>query len=218
MKPWMRWSLWGILVLGIVFGALRYWVLDFYTVPDAPNDAVNWANAPNLEPGDQVLVWRVGKPHIGDVVRCPDPSAQPGTAPRMVNARVIGIAGDKVEYADGQLRINGFRVVTGACVNPPRKVVDEAGELIDLTCNAEELGGGKHDVQFLASAPPAAPVEIVVKPGMLFLLSDNRSPPWTLDSREVGLVPEESCSLRLAVRLMSKAGWKDAERRMGFLF
>ena len=217
MKPWMRWSLWGIAILGSIFGALRYWVIDFYTVPDAPNEVLNWANSPTLEPGDQVLVWRVGKPHIGDVVRCPDPS-NPPEGPRFVNARVIGIAGDKVEIADGQLRINGFRIVTGACVNPPRKVVDESGELVDLTCYAEELGGGRHDVQFLASAPAAAPVEVVVKPGTLFLLSDNRSPPWSLDSRQIGLVPEESCSLRLAVRLISKGGWKDAERRMGFLF
>lgn len=217
MKPWMRWSLWGILVFGILFGVLRYWVIDFYEVPDVPNEAVNWANAPNLEPGDRVLVWRLGKPHIGDVVRCNDPSAPPET-PRMLNGRVIGIGGDKIEMGDNVLRINGFRISTAACSNLARKVMDESGEMVDLSCFSEELGGSKHDVQQLANPPPAAPVELVVKPGTFFILSDNRSAPWAHDSREVGLINEDQCTQRLAVRLISKAGWGDSERRMGFLF
>lgn len=217
MKPWMRWSLWGILIFGAIFGVLRYWVIDFYTVPDSPNEMIHWANSPNLEPGDKVLVWRLGKPHIGDVVRCVDPSAPP-EAPAMFNGRVIGIAGDKVEIAEGQLKINGFRVTTASCSNPARKVMDESGQMIDLTCSSEELGGSKHDVQYIAAAPPAPPFELVVKPGTFFILSDNRSPPWTHDSREIGLIPEESCTQRLAVRLISKNGWGDSERRMGFLF
>jgi signal peptidase I len=217
MKPWMRWSLWGILFFGVLFGVLRYWVIDFYTVPDAPSEMINWANSPNLEPGDVVLVWRLGKPHIGDVVRCNDPSAPP-EAPKTMNGRVIGIAGDKIELADGQLKINGFRVSTASCSNPARKVMDESGQMIDLTCFSEELGGSKHDVQTIPNAPPAAPVEMVVKPGTFFILSDNRSPPWTHDSREVGLINEDQCTQRLAVRLISKNGWGDSERRMGFLF
>jgi signal peptidase I len=217
MKPWMRWSLWGILIFGAIFGVLRYYVLDFYRMPEDAVDPFVWANSPNLEPGDFVLVWRVGKPHIGDVVRCPDPSATP-EAPRWLIARVIGITGDKIEINEGQLRINGFRVPTGACVNQPRKVIDQAGTEVDMTCYSEELGGGKHDVQVLPNSAPLGPVELVVGPGKLFLLSDNRSPPWNHDSREVGQVELESCSQRLAVRLVSKLGWKDADRRMGFLF
>ncbi len=217
MKPWMRWSLWGILFFGALFGALRYWVIDFYTVPETATEPANWANAPNLEPGDFVLVWRMGKPHIGDVVRCPDPSAPP-EAPRWLVARVIGITGDKIEMLEGQLRINGFRVPTGACTGQPRKVVDESGTEVDMVCYSEELGGGKHDVQVLPNAPAAAALEQVIAPGKLFLLSDNRSPPWNRDSREVGQVDLDSCTQRLAVRLVSKQGWKDADRRMGFLF
>ena len=170
MKPWIRWTLWIGLVGGLIFGVLRYWFIDFHIIPDVATDPLNWANSPNLEPGDQVLVWRGGKPHIGDVVRCPDPSPPDGQ-PRWLIARVIGIAGDKIEWNDGQLRINGFKVTTGGCLNGPRKVVDESGAEVDLVCSSEEIGGGKHDVQIAPNTVLNVP-ETVVAPGKLYLLSD----------------------------------------------
>lgn len=217
MKPWMRWTLWFGLGFGVIFGVLRYWLIDFYTVPDVPTEAINWSNAPNLEPGDVVLVWRVGKPHIGDVVRCPDPTAPP-EAPRWMNARVVGITGDKIDINEGQLKINGFRVPTSACQGKPRKVIDETGSEVEMNCYSEELGGGKHDVQVLPNVAHQPQLELVVAPGKLFLLSDNRSVPWNYDSRVAGQIDVDTCTQRLAVRLVSKVGWKDSERRMGFLF
>jgi len=218
MKPWVRWTLWIVVICGAIFGVLRYWFIDFHIIPDAPLDAINWANSPNLEPGDYVLVWRGGKPHIGDMVRCPDPSPPDGQ-PRWLVARVAAITGDRVEWLEGQLRINGFKVPTSACQNPPRKVTDEAGVEVDLNCYAEELGGGKHDVQISPSTPISFP-ETTIGAGKLYLLSDNRSAPWTRDSRnsEVGQIDADQCTQRLLVRIVSKAGWKDADRRMGFLF
>jgi len=219
MKPWVRWTLWILLIGGAVFGVLRYFFIDFHIVPDVPSEPLYWANSPNLEPGDYVLVWRGGKPHIGDVVRCPDPVAGPDGQPRWLVARVAGIAGDKIEFADGQLRINGFKVTTAACQQPPRKVIDPAGGEVDLNCWAEEIGGSKHDVQMAPNTPLTIP-EVVVGPGKVYLLSDNRSQPWSRDSRdaEVGQIDADQCKQRLLVRLVSKSGWKDSDRRMTFLF
>lgn len=214
MKPWMRWSLWIVLIVGAVFGVFRYFFIDFHVVTDDPNDPHNWANSPNLEPGDQVLVWR-GDPHIGDLVRCPDPT----DPTRWLVARVVGTSGDRIEFVDGILRINGFRVTTGGCQGNPRKVVDPSGAEQDMICWHEELGGSKHDLQ----ATPEALLpnqEWKVESGKLFLMSDTRVQPYAHDSREpeVGQLPVESCKQRLIVRLMSKKGWGDAERRMTFLF
>jgi signal peptidase I len=94
MKPWMRWTLWIVLGLGVVFGVLRYWFVEFYRVPGDANNVLNWANAPNLEPGDYVLVWRRGEPHVGDLVQCIDPASPQN----QVVARVIGVPGDKIEW------------------------------------------------------------------------------------------------------------------------
>ena len=199
----MRALLWTALVVGAIFGVLRYWFIDFYRIPDDPNDPRNWANAPNLEPGDLVVVWRSGTPHAGDLVRCPDP-ADPT---RWMIARVIG------------LRMNNFRVRTLACDHPPRKVFDPGTQSeVDLTCVGEELGGSRHDT-FESPTMPVVPLQ-TVDTGKFFLLSDNRMPTWSYDSRnpEVGQLPQEQCTQRLVLRLWSKKGWSDSERRVSFLF
>lgn len=215
MKTWLRWLIWIAVIVGIVFGVLRYFFLDFYRIPDDVNDPRNWANAPNLEPGDLALVWRGATAHIGDMVRCPDPT----DPQRWLVARVIGTAGDRIEIVDGQFKINGFRVNTVGCSQLPRKVTDASGAEVELSCSNEELGGSKHDVDNLPTGlPPYA--EARVEAGKVFLLSDNRAAPWSHDSREpeVGQRPVEECTQRLVIRLVSKKGWSDSERRMGFLF
>lgn len=211
----MRAVLWVALVLGVVFGVLRYFFMDFYRVPEDVTDVRNWSNAPNLEPGDFVMVWRGGSPHVGDLVRCPDP-ADPN---RWMIARVIGVAGDKIEWGDQGLRINNFRVRSVACDHPARKVFSpEAGVEVDVPCEGEELGGGNHDTD---NAPTNIPMlTTTVETGKYFLLSDNRFAPWSYDSRnvEVGQVPMEQCTQRMLFRLWSKNGWSDSERRFSFLF
>jgi signal peptidase I len=215
MKGWMRALLWTVLVVGVVFGILRYWFIDFYRIPDDPNDVRSWANAPNLEPGDLVLVWRAGTPHIGDLVRCPDPA----DSSRWMIARVIGVPGDKISWGDQGLRINNFRVRTLACDHPARKVFDPAaGVDVDMPCQGEEIAGSHHD---LDNAPTVMPMlEVTVEEGKYFVLSDNRFAPWSYDSRnyEVGQVPMEGCKQRMLLRLFSHKGWSDSERRFSFLF
>jgi len=213
MKGWQRAILWTIGILAVIFGVLRYFFIDFHQVPDDPNDVRNWSNAPNLEPGDFVLVWRAGNVHVGDMVRCADPTD--GT--RWFAGRVIGLPGDKVDITDGTFRINGFRVGTSGCMSRPRKIKDGDGIDVEMPCAMEEIGGSKHEI-YVKNLPQFA--EAQVEAGKIFILSDNRNAPWAYDSRtpELGAFPEEACKQRLVLRLWSKKGWGDAERRMGFLF
>src|SRR6185436_20251221 len=106
MKGWMKALLWTAGILAVAFGVLRYWFMDFQRIPEDVNDVRNWANAPNLEPGDFVLVWRGGAPHTGDLVRCVDPNDNT----RWLVARVVATGGEKVEMIDGVLAVNNFRV------------------------------------------------------------------------------------------------------------
>ncbi len=209
----MKAALWIAAILGIVFGILRIWFIDFHRVPTDRADARNWANAPSLEPGDFVLVWR-GEPHVGDLVRCPDPS----DSSRWLVARIVGVGGDKIEWNEAGLRINNFRLNTSSCVTGPRKLQHpELGE-VELTCQGEELGSTKHDSYTSKDVPMFT--ETVVEAGKIFVVSDNRVDPWTHDSRlpEVGQVPLESCQQRLLVRMWSAKGWGDSERRLTFLW
>ena len=215
MPAWLRWTLWITGILGLVLGVLRYFFLDFHHVTDDVNDPHNWAMAPNLEPGDFVLVWRGGTPHVGDIVRCPDPT----DPQRWLVSRIIGLPGDKIEVVDGAFKINGFRIGTSGCSQPVRPIQHADGNQVSLTCYNEEHGGNKHDISYLPTGyTPFA--EAVVQGGKFFLMSDTRSSPWSNDSRtpEIGQVPIESCKERLIVRITSKAGWGDSARRLGWLF
>jgi signal peptidase I len=213
----MRWTLWIVLVLGVVLGVLRYWFVEFWTVPDEPTNPRAWANAPNLEPGDFVLVWRGGDSHVGDLLLCPDPAADPPKS-KMLVARVIGLPGDKIEYDGGSLRINNFRIGSVVCSGPPRKILDAAGAETVLNCVGEETGSSRHDI--LVAESQAVALQTQVPPDKLFLLSDNRVAPWTHDSREpeVGMLDAAECKKKVVVRLWSKLGWSDSPRRMGFLY
>ncbi|MBK7400773.1 MAG: signal peptidase I [Myxococcales bacterium] len=215
MPTWLRWTLWIVGILGIVLGVFRYFFIDFHRVPDDVTDPRNWAMSPNLEPGDFVLVWRGGTPHVGDVVRCNDPT----DPQRWLVSRIIGLPGDKIEIVDGVFKINNFRIGTAACSQNPRAVPYADTSEVTLTCLNEEHGGNKHDIAYLPTGyTPFA--EAVVQGGKYFVMSDNRSSPWSQDSRtpEVGQLPMESCTQRLVVRLTSKNGWGDSARRMGWLF
>jgi signal peptidase I len=217
MKPWMRWTLWIIGILAVVFGVMRYLFVDFWTVPDDVTDLHNWSNAPSLEPGDFTLLWRIGSPHIGDLVRCPDPSADPKGSKWMVG-RVAALPGDRILIGEGAIKLNGFNIVGTGCHELPRKVMDVNGAETELKCSGEELGSSKHDIYTREGSNTYA--EVTVPAGQIFLLSDNRTQPWSHDSREpeVGTIPIETCKETVMIRLWSKKGWSDGPRRMSFLF
>jgi len=64
------------------------------------------AMAPTLEEGDLVIVEDDAEPRRGDMVVL-DGAALPGQASGLRVLRVMGIGGDELEYADGDLTLNG---------------------------------------------------------------------------------------------------------------
>lgn len=79
-------------------------VFDAYKIPSR-------AMTPTLEPRDRVLAWSFGgrDPQRGDIVIFePPPNASPSSqAVSTVISRVVGVGGDRVAVADGQLTLNG---------------------------------------------------------------------------------------------------------------
>lgn len=191
-------------VILIVF-FLRSFVVEPFKIPSG-------SMIPTLLVGDFILVNKfvygirlpvinlkvipVEAPKRGDVMvfRYPaDPSVD-------YIKRVVGLPGDRVEYVDKRLRINGEEVprqASGDYLNPDR--------LYYTPRYLEKLGEVEHQILIEPQAPAFIPqaldfpyrenctytsagVSCVVPPGHYFMMGDNRDA--SSDSRVWGFVPE----------------------------
>ncbi len=167
---------------------------------------------PTLEAGDVLLLWRLGTPAFGELVRCPDPEA-PG---RFVVGRILGEQGDKIVAEQTSVTVNDKVVSSRRACNPAQlSVLDpKTGEPFDLSCEIEEAGGVEY-TRARATHPPSLqvmPFQTKVQAGNVFLASDNRY--YHDDSRDFGAVPKDGCHERIVFRLWSARGWFDEARRM----
>jgi signal peptidase I len=193
-------------VIVIVFG-LRSFIVEPFKIPSG-------SMIPTLLVGDFILVnkWTYGirlpvinkkivsinDPQRGDVMvfRYPaDPSLD-------YIKRVVGLPGDRVEYLDKRLRINGEVVEmtsTGTYLHPDRMYYSPQF--------SEKLGEVEHSVLIEREAPSFVPqvmnfpnrqnctytsagVSCTVPEGHYFVLGDNRDA--SSDSRVWGFVPEQN--------------------------
>lgn len=127
-----------------------------------------WSMLPNIWPGDFLLANKlaVHKLHRGDVVvlRCP------GTKEQICLKRVIGLPGDRIEFIEGDLTINGER-------SRHQNVTDG----VDL----EMVQGARWLVWPVTKGSQVARVApIVIPPREVYLLNDKRS--FLEDSRSWG--------------------------------
>jgi len=202
---------WTLGVLLVVAALLRIFILDVWTMPD--DQFLGASTAPALAAGDTLILLRRGTPGFGDLVRCPDPQD-----PKLwVVGRIAGVEGDTVEIEGRRLTVNG-RSYEGesACAQPKIWVKHpETLKDVELGCEVVPMGGGWH--YRAASLQPVIEQKKTAKvgPGMVFLASDNRA--MHDDSREFGLVPRETCNVRVVARLWSQAGWSDDKSRMSYI-
>ncbi len=213
MRTLLRLLLWTLIVFGVIAGLLRLTVLRAWRVP--VNDPVLEASLrPTMSGGDLILLWRLTKPTVGDLVLCPEPEA-PG---RVVVGRIIGEPGDRVRIESGVPTVNGKPFKSERVCDPNRFATEDPdnGIEVDQQCDWEVIGSTLHKVGLaLGHKPPRDYSEADVPPGHVYLLSDNRLFPY--DSRDYGPVPREGCRETVFFRLVGKKGWGDTESRFTFL-
>lgn len=124
-----------------------------------------------------------GEPERGDIVvfrHPPDPS-------KLLIKRVIGVPGDRIDYVNKVLYINGKKI--------PQEfkqytVSQENGVKQDVEEKAEDLLGKKHLIYQNVNQPGFDYHNIVVPNNMYFMMGDNRDD--SADSRYWGFMPEEN--------------------------
>lgn len=201
------------IVLGAVYGVLRATCLSFWTVA-ADDPLVAASLLPTLEPGDLVVLWRLGTPAFGDLVRCSDPE----TSGRYVIGRILGEQGDAVNITGHAVTVNRRLIATAHACPVPRLTVPHpvSADPVDLLCEIEAAGGNDYARARLEVPPSIVDIHNTSVPnGHVFLASDDRA--FHYDSREFGTVPRSTCTERIAYRLWSARGWSDEARRMTLL-
>ena len=201
---WVEYSVSFFPVILIVF-LLRSFLVEPFKIPSS-------SMVPTLLVGDFILVNKyaygirlpvankkivnLGEPHRGDVMvfRYPeDPSLD-------YIKRVVGLPGDRVEYRNKRLTINGQLV--------PVKQIDDylSRERMQFSHRyIENLGGVEHEILLEDDAPAAVlpsramagnctynmnGLACTVPPGHYFMMGDNRDN--SSDSRVWGFVPDEN--------------------------
>ncbi len=203
---WVEWGASFFPVLLIVF-VLRSFIVEPFKIPSG-------SMIPTLLVGDFILVNKftygirlpvinkkiidLNQPKRGDVMvfRYPeDPSLD-------YIKRVVGVPGDKVEYQNKRLTINGQPVVVGKVedyLHPERlyysqQYVEKLGEVEHRMLNDGDAPAYIPDVARFPNRENclynAAGVVCTVPAGHYFMIGDNRDN--SRDSRYWGFVPEEN--------------------------
>lgn len=171
---------------------LRSFVIEPFQIPSG-------SMIPTLEVGDFILVnkyhYGLRLPVVGTKIM-ENNSPQRGEVmvfipphdPRYFIKRVVGLPGDRIEYENKILRINGEQLEVD--------IVDEimietgSGMRSGILFN-EQLGVSNHQAQIVSSdTRGSSRTSWIVPPGHYFMMGDNRDN--SADSRVWGPVPEEN--------------------------
>lgn len=161
---------------------LRALVVTSYVVQ---TDAMN----PAVRKGEFLLGWRAFEARRGDVVLLACPESEAGVCIK----RVVGVAGDRVEIAKQRLILNAQPATY-------EKIPESADGALVLR---EASAAGKYAIA-VDTETPAAMAPVVVPPGQVFLLNDNRGD--ASDSRKWGPVPVLQLEAR-AWRIWMSVDW-----------
>ncbi len=171
-----RWFLIASLLLLIGLLPIKWFVADFYTVPQE-------GMLPGIESGGRFLGRKhpysdVSRVQRGDVIVFR--KSVDGKSHNFV-WRVIGLPGDRIETSGDAVRVNGSPL--------PREKLRSQG---DLSIYRETNGDASYEiaVETPPKLPQAGDLAITVPPNEFFLLGDNRS--LARDSRYAGTVRFDS--------------------------
>jgi signal peptidase I len=174
-------------VLSLVFAAMRYFFLDVYAISGL-------GMIPTLMPGEQVFAWRDAEITQGDIVICEHPSI-PNL---LIVGRAFAMPGDELEVERGQIRINGRRLDTDQLEETVyRNPVTGAEEPVSVVRELLML-----DYDHLYMTPKNREIRIrtqTIPEGKVFLLGDNRVQSAE-DSRSFGVVTLSTCRAQLIMR------------------
>ncbi|MFT3741279.1 MAG: signal peptidase I [Gammaproteobacteria bacterium] len=187
---------WVLLLVWII----RSFIFQPYRVPTG-------SLQPTVNPGDLILVNQydyglrfpvfntklvpVSEPKRGDIVLFyspPDPSM-------ILVKRVIGLPGDKIEYHNKVLTINGQTITQkdlGTAVDDEPAFGNIPEQHIPVQVKSENLEGLQHRI-FIQPGndnPELGDFSVIVPPNHYFMMGDNRDN--SLDSRVWGFVPEKN--------------------------
>ena len=164
---------------------LRSFLYEPFQIPSS-------SMVPTLQVGDYILVnkyryglrlpvtrtkvWDVSSPKRGDVMVFYPPHAND----QYYIKRVIGIPGDRVQYRNKQLTVNGQPI--------PNEWLAEMPGSRRIRVGLEEPREGRGHLIQLDELRPARNFSVMVRPGHYFMMGDNRDN--SSDSRVWGQVPE----------------------------
>lgn len=125
-------------------------------------------------------ILHIGEPKLGNIVVF----RYPGDPRVEYIKRLIGVPGDHIVYRDKVLYINGKKMQQKFI----RDAIDTGENNIPVRVMQEDLNGIKHLIYLRKTGGYTGTINLVVPPGMYFMLGDNRD--GSEDSRYWGFVPE----------------------------
>ncbi len=180
----LRYALQSFGIIIILAILIRTFLISSYVMS-------GWSMLPNIWPGDFLLGNKIAVHHLkrGDVValRCPQ------SKERICLKRVIGLPGDRVEFINGDLAINGEK--------SRHRAVTDGVEL-------ETVLGARWLIWPLAKGKETVAGPIVVPPQELYLLNDKRS--FLEDSRSWGPIRQDAVDAKVW-RIWLSLDWFDGD-------
>ncbi|MBN2185022.1 MAG: signal peptidase I [Candidatus Krumholzibacteriota bacterium] len=137
-------------------------------------------------PFTKASLFEWSAPKRGDIVVFKFPENERS----LFTKRVIGVAGDRVEFVEGRIYINGRKI--------EQDFIEFKGS---AKIYEEDLVGTKHYVQYLSSGRGSDNMKIDIPEGYLFVMGDNRENSY--DSRHWGMLPLGNVEGKIAVRWFS---------------
>ncbi len=205
------------LVVGLL--ALRWTVVEPYVVPTGSME-------PTLKTGDRLYalkcayevrfpftsmtLLKISDVQRGDVILFKAPRDPDITYVK----RAIGLPGDHIEFRSGALWVNGKEMVKAPAKD--NQIMDDIPRHAEKTLYLEDLTGVNHYVILDNYIPQARDMEeIVVPPGHLFAIGDNRDN--SHDSRAWGFVPFENLKGKAMFIWFSSRDYVPRYERVGTL-